>query len=102
MYGTTLLFFSQYPRLERNSTCSLPPGSKEPTDMQFFLPSYVDRLIAAARLVLVASSLLAIWLDPHEPAEYAGLISAFFSGYFLIGLSWPPRVGAGPPTRPSC
>ena len=96
MYGTTLLFFSQYPRLERNSTCSLPPGSKEPTDMQFFLPSNAERLIAAARLVLVASSLLAIWLDPHEPAEYAGLTSRLLSGYFLYALvvaalvwSWP-------------
>src|SRR5438128_2953637 len=64
--------------------------------MQFFLPSYAERLIAAARLVLVASSLLAIWLDPHEPAEYAGLTSRLLSGYFLYALvvaalvwSWP-------------
>src|SRR5438093_4854053 len=54
--------------------------------MQFFQPSYAERLIAAARLVLVASSLLAIWLDPHEPAEYAGLISRLLSGYFLYAL----------------
>src|SRR6058998_3984602 len=64
--------------------------------MQFFLPSYAERLIAAARLVLVASSLLAIWLDPHEPAEYAALTYRLLSGYFLYALlvaalvwSWP-------------
>ncbi|TLY46245.1 MAG: hypothetical protein E6K59_01475 [Nitrospirae bacterium] len=64
--------------------------------MQFFLPSNAERLIAAARLVLVASSLTAIWLDPREPAEYAGLISRLLSGYFLYALvvaalvwSWP-------------
>jgi signal transduction histidine kinase len=54
--------------------------------MQSFLPSHAERLIAAARLVLVASSLLAIWLDPHEPATYAGLTSRLLSGYFLYAL----------------
>src|SRR5207245_3816444 len=72
--------------------------------MQFFLPSYVERLIAAARLVLVASSLLAIWLDPHDPAEYAGLTSRLLSGYFLYALlvavlvwSWPTTPALLPP-----
>src|SRR5437867_2928375 len=72
--------------------------------MQFFLPSYAERLIAAARLVLVASSLLAIWLDPHESAEYAGLISRLLSGYFLYALvvaalvwSWPTTPALLPP-----
>src|SRR5438128_275695 len=72
--------------------------------MQFFLPSYAERLIAAARLVLVASSLLAIWLDPHEPAEYAGLTSRLLSGYFLYALlvaalvwSWPTTPALLPP-----
>ena len=32
-----------------------------------------ERLVALGRLVLAASSLLAIWLDPAEPAKYAGL-----------------------------
>ena len=72
--------------------------------MQFFQPSYAERLIAAARLVLVASSLLAIWLDPHESAEYAGLISRLLSGYFLYALvvavlvwSWPTTPALLPP-----
>src|SRR2546428_8285746 len=104
MEGMSALRFSLYPRLERNRTGSLTSGSKELTDMQFFQPSYAERLIAAARLVLVASSLLAIWLDPHEPAEYAELISRLLSGYFLYALvvaalvwSWPTTPALLPP-----
>src|SRR3989441_4900464 len=104
MYGIRPLGSALYPRLERHRTRSLTSGSKEPTDMQFFLPSYAERLIAAARLVLVASSLLAIWLDPHEPAEYAGLTYRLLSGYFLYALlvaalvwSWPTTPALLPP-----
>ena len=34
------------------------------------LPSRTERAIVMARVVLAASSLFAVWLDPNEPARY--------------------------------
>ena len=42
-----------------------------------------ERLIAAGRVVLVAFSLLAVWLDPTEPAKYAELAYALMTIYVL-------------------
>jgi len=36
--------------------------------------SRAERLIAAGRVVLAASSLFAVWLDPSEPSKYAGVV----------------------------
>ncbi len=55
--------------------------------------SLAERLIASGRIVLAASSLFAVWLDPSEPAKYAsiayGLLVAYL-GYSLVvaSLSW--------------
>jgi signal transduction histidine kinase len=45
-----------------------------------------ERLVALGRLVLAASSLLAIWLDPAEPAKYAGLTYSLLAGYLAYAL----------------
>jgi signal transduction histidine kinase len=43
--------------------------------------SRAERLIAAGRVVLAASSLLAVWLDPSEPSKYAGIAYALLVAY---------------------
>lgn len=62
-----------------------------------------ERLIISGRVVLAAFFLLAVWLDPSEPAEYAQLaylLLAVYLGYamLLIPLAWtiyvfPNRLG---------
>lgn len=57
-----------------------------------FLPtSRQERLIGAGRVVLAASSLLAVWLDPSEPAKYAqiayGLLVAYLVYAALVALA---------------
>jgi signal transduction histidine kinase len=50
-----------------------------------------ERLIAVGRAVLAASSLLAIWLDPSEPARYAETTYSLLVGYLVYALlliSW--------------
>ena len=42
-----------------------------------------ERFIAAARLVLAAGSLIAIWLDPSSPAKYVGVTYAVLSAYVI-------------------
>lgn len=50
-----------------------------------------ERLIAAGRVVLAASSLFAVWLDPSEPAKYARvayfLLAAYLAYSVLIALA---------------
>ncbi|HUF77734.1 MAG TPA: histidine kinase [Thermoanaerobaculia bacterium] len=50
-----------------------------------------ERLIAAGRIVLAASSLLAVWLDPSEPAKYAdiayGLLLAYLAYSVVVALA---------------
>jgi signal transduction histidine kinase len=61
--------------------------------------SLAERLIASGRIVLAASSLFAVWLDPSEPAKYAsiayGLLVAYLAYSILVALvTWrlgPPR-----------
>jgi signal transduction histidine kinase len=45
-----------------------------------------ERLIAVGRVVLAASSLLAIWLDPSEPARYAETTYSLLAGYLVYAL----------------
>ncbi|HSA82247.1 MAG TPA: histidine kinase [Geminicoccaceae bacterium] len=45
-----------------------------------------ERLVAVGRLVLAASSLVAIWLDPAEPAKYAHATYALLAGYLVYAL----------------
>lgn len=50
-----------------------------------------ERLIGAGRVVLAASSLLAVWLDPSEPAKYVqiayGLLVAYLVYAVLVALA---------------
>ena len=45
-----------------------------------------ERLIAVGRSILAASSLLAIWLDPSEPAKYAAATYSLLAGYLIYAL----------------
>lgn len=49
--------------------------------------SRAERLIAGGRVALAASSLFAIWLDPSEPAKYAGIAYSLLVFYVLYSLA---------------
>jgi signal transduction histidine kinase len=56
-----------------------------------------ERLVAAGRVVLAGSSLLAIWLDPAQPERYATATYGLMAVYVvysvaLAGLVWSTRV----------
>jgi signal transduction histidine kinase len=46
-----------------------------------------DRLIATGRVILAASSLLAVWLDPSEPANQAPVAYALLIAYLVYALA---------------
>ncbi|MEO8502405.1 MAG: histidine kinase [Acidobacteriota bacterium] len=45
--------------------------------------SRAERLIAGGRVVLAASSLFAVWLDPTEPAKFVGVAYALLTAYVI-------------------
>ena len=45
--------------------------------------SRADRLIAGGRVILAVSSLFAVWLDPSEPAKYAGIAYSLLVSYVV-------------------
>lgn len=56
-----------------------------------------ERLIAAGRVVLAASSLFAVWLDPSEPAKYASVAYTLLAAYLaysalVAALVWHARA----------
>ena len=55
-----------------------------------FLPSHTERAIALARVVLGASGLFAIWLDPAEPARFVAVTYALHVAYvaYSFALAW--------------
>jgi signal transduction histidine kinase len=66
------------------------------------LPSRTERTIVVARVVLAASSLFAVWVDPNEPARYViptytlhviyaayAILLALISWNRAAGRSWP-------------
>lgn len=67
-----------------------------------------ERLICTARVLLAVFSLLAVWLDPTEPANFAPLAYALMVGYVIyawvvaliiwrsqgLGRSWPMAMHA--------
>ncbi len=59
-----------------------PKGS----EFQYSRQSRAEFLIAMARLVLAAFSLLAIWLDPSEPSRYEQVAYALLWGYVAYSL----------------
>jgi signal transduction histidine kinase len=60
-----------------------------------------ERLIGAGRVVLAGSSLLAVWLDPSEPAKYAqiayGLLVAYlaYAGVVALAVARAQAVPSG-------
>ncbi len=62
-----------------------------------------ERLIGAGRVVLAASSLLAVWLDPSEPAKYAqiayGLLTAYLVYAVVVALAVARAAGVLPAWR---
>ncbi|HVS15667.1 MAG TPA: histidine kinase [Thermoanaerobaculia bacterium] len=64
--------------------------------------SLAERLIASGRVVLAASSLFAVWLDPSEPAKYAGIaygLLVAYLGYSVVVAWFPWRLGPPPGSR---
>lgn len=57
-----------------------PLPALEPTP---FRRSRSERLIAGGRFILATSSLLAIWLDPNEPARLVGLTYGLLGAYLV-------------------
>jgi hypothetical protein len=49
--------------------------------------SRAERTVAAARIVLAASSLFAVWLDPSEPERYAQLTYTLHSIYVAYSVA---------------
>lgn len=54
--------------------------------LDFSFEGRSERLIAGGRVVLATFSLLAIWLDPSEPAQYAALTYSLLIAYVLYAL----------------
>jgi signal transduction histidine kinase len=48
--------------------------------------SRAERLIAGGRVVLAASSLFAVWLDPSEPSKFAGIAYSLLVSYVVYAL----------------
>src|SRR5262245_39225844 len=68
------------------------------TGPQYLPQVRTERLIATGRVVLASSSLLAIWLDPSQPAKYAAVTYVLMAIYvaYALGLA-APVWGARPP-----
>jgi signal transduction histidine kinase len=57
------------------------------TSTPYFRQSRAERLIASGRATLSVFSLLAIWLDPTEPARYASTAYALLAVYVAYSLA---------------
>ncbi len=73
----------------------MPPGPT--TGPAFSRQNRAERLIAAARVALAGSSLVAVCLDPTEPAKYARTIYGLLAVYFVYAsllavLAWRSPV----------
>ena len=55
-------------------------------DPQYSPQGRTERLITVGRVVLAAASLLAVWLDPTQPAKYAGTTYALMIAYVVYSL----------------
>ena len=52
-----------------------------PMNLLYSPENRAERLIAVGRVGLAASSLLAVWLDPTEPAKFASVAYALLTSY---------------------
>jgi signal transduction histidine kinase len=48
--------------------------------------SRAERLIAGGRVILAASALFAVWLDPTEPTKYAGTAYCLLAAYVVYAV----------------
>jgi hypothetical protein len=69
-------------------------------DSPYSSQSRAERVIATGRVMLAAFSLLAIWLDPSGPSQYAqvayGLLAAYVCyGVAVAWLVWRARAPLG-------
>ena len=73
---------------------------EEPEVDPFYSPrKRPERLIAVGRVVLAASSLFAVWLDPSEPAKYARIAYSLlvaYLGYATVAATLIWRLEASP------
>jgi signal transduction histidine kinase len=61
--------------------------------------SRAERLIAGGRVILAASSLFAVWLDPTEPAKFAAVAYGLLAAYLVYAVAialWVARSAAVP------
>jgi len=49
--------------------------------------SRIEQLIAITRVVMAVAALLAIWLDPSQPAKYARVAYASLTCYLVYALA---------------
>jgi len=64
--------------------------------------SRAERLIAIGRVVLAAASLLAVWLDPTQPAKYAHIAYSLLAAYVVYSAlvaAWVVRSESAPRFR---
>ena len=60
-----------------------------------------ERFIGAARVVLAAGSLVAIWLDPSSPAKYVAITYALLSAYVVYAVGLLALLGRAIAVSPS-
>jgi signal transduction histidine kinase len=67
------------------------------TSARQFPRSQTERTIALARMALAGTGLLAVWLDPTEPARYPEVTYTLLAVYIVysIGLAFWSRASAG-------
>lgn len=63
-----------------------PAQTRVPFSAGYASQSRSERLIAAGRAVLASSCLLAVWLDPSQPARSLTVVHAALGGYFAYSL----------------
>src|SRR5689334_5088605 len=60
---------------------ALPPAMHE--SIPYVPQSRAERLTATGRLALAVFSLLVVWLDPSEPAQYADIARTMLVAYVV-------------------
>ena len=71
-------------------------------DPHYVLHGRTERLVAAGRVVLASSSLLAIWLDPSQPEKYEAVTYGLMAAYVACTPSWSRRSCGARTSRACC
>jgi signal transduction histidine kinase len=77
----------------RHKSSSDATASGTPMPVADLTRASTERVIAMARLTLAAFSLLAVWLDPTQPARYERLVYSLLAAYAVYALVLALRVG---------